>query len=867
MPTEEKDNSDVQGQAQAPQAPRASGDAEAEQAAADAQLQGPQHSRAQHGRAGDDGHGPAETAEHQAAANLGEAELFAQQDSEELLESELFVSDDDLYESIKQATPSDKTGPPPPPSKINADQQPRRSWYSAAQKMLAVAILAIVALLLRTSFKLLSSRASDERASVDQAPAATVRQQSPPGESEAAPEPEQPASLLVAHDFYRNAQYDRAYAAYDRLARALGPDAQGLRDFFDLRMALCRIKSGKHEQADRLLDNAARSHSPIVSIMANYHRSLLELQRKQYLNARASAYKALALVSTVESYTDLARLLRQRCTFLVAQATTQKVLSLSDANDDLPPELWKDPGEIDPFIRLSDRGLKALLACGSDHLKKALLAPQIYSLGDAPVPRWHAACYAAPVEEVFARFAANSGLDVTWSPAPSTDQARKNARQRPVTLYMPAATTKQLIRAAAGQVGLLAKLEDSKAITIYQGDKYASLSDHLALLTRRAIDIWQGFLVNFHDDRRLANVHLALAMLYSLKQSAPEAIAEYKLVANGFSSSPLAPYALLGSSRLKNSLRDYAGACQDLRELVEQYSGTEIANRAYVYLADSTAKAGQKAEAARLYRMVYNVTSSAESQKAAAFGAGTCYYDAANYELAAKWLSRFIDLAEEAGDRHLGSAYFLLGKTFMALQQPDQACRALRHAMAAQLSRQEYVDAVSTLIEAYVAHDELVEAIDVLEDIDAWQLSEAQSVELLLTKCRLMRRIGLPDKAIAELGDKDLYATDEKLKARIAFERAKCHITADRLDVAYKQLAEILAAAEPGELADQLKLALAQVSLKLGRYAQAVSLATALLDSPLPQQTRHEAERILAAAHVNLEDYDRAALALLGRTK
>ena len=105
-----------------------------------------------------------------------------------------------------------------------------------------------------------------------------------------------------------------------------------------------------------------------------------------------------------------------------------------------------------------------------------------------------------------------------------------------------------------------------------------------------------------------------------------DAIAEYKFTANRFSRTSFAPFALLNSSKLKAKLRDYSGARDDLKQLIEQYRNSEIYDQACMYLADVTMEAGLLQEAAKLYRKVYNLGLSLESQRASVLGAGKCFY-------------------------------------------------------------------------------------------------------------------------------------------------------------------------------------------------------------------------------------------------
>ena len=123
---------------------------------------------------------------------------------------------------------------------------------------------------------------------------------------------------------------------------------------------------------------------------------------------------------------------------------------------------------------------------------------------------------------------------------------------------------------------MLARLNEQGAVDIFDPDEYSYISRQISLLTAEAVSLWQKFLLRFHRDRRIANTHFALGLLQTQQGWFAEPITEYKLIANRFPDSTLAPFALLNLSKLKVCLRNYPGACQDLRYLVEQYPDAEI---------------------------------------------------------------------------------------------------------------------------------------------------------------------------------------------------------------------------------------------------------------------------------------------------
>ena len=790
--------------------------------------------------------------------------------------------------------------------------------------------------------------------------------------------PEGSLSLTVAEAFYRQKDYSRAYAAYDQLRQAMAADEQDepLEDFLTLKMAFCMKKAGNIQQANQLFKTLLQSPYPAIRALAAYHQIFVELENKQYWQARTRAYQTIALVETIDFYRDWALTLERDCHFLVAESLTRNVLSLCDADKDLPPQLWRHSRESslrsrfggvgsggqesDPFINVSEAQLRSFLNSGSDRLRKALLGPQIQQLqGQSAGPCWSVSCCGAPIEELLARFAAHAGLDIQWAyrQAPATEYTTLEAsgpvdgtvlrpsalltgqvegvsvakpgavRKRPVYLYLSAATPQQLVSVAAGCVGLLAQMEtaaeytdrpaggagstpseasgpvegtvrrpsallmgqvegvsvaklDQATVRILNPSDYSSLSDHLAVLCREAVSLWQRFLLTSAGDDRIANAHFALGLLKAQKGQLTDALAEYKLVANRFLQTSFAPYALLHSSRLRVNLRDFAGAREDLKQLIELYPDSEFSDQACLNLADATMKAGLFEEGARLFLKAYNLApADAGAKIASALGAGRCFYEQKDYEAAAEWLTRFISLAvparqDASPDFHL--ACLLLGKTYLARALPEQAGDALEYAVAGRLGRGEYIEAVSALVDAHAQQGHFIEAFNVLDKTGPWQFSQEESVEMLLLKTKVLRCMGLFDKAILVLGDRAEYLLDRQAKAKVLYELAKCNIAQEELGLARKNLTDVLVLIEPGPFAHEVACELADVCLKLGQNSQAVTVCRQLLDSVpslLPSQgqgvpaeagIRQRALDILATAHIRQRNYEGAVLALLG---
>ncbi len=802
---------------------------------------------------------------------------------EELSERELFAGDQDFYKLLADsALPARRMA-----GEATATQQDlgaSRRWpmlmrskhFSTIQKVIAASIIALAAMLLYTLVKTPSRpNANTTVLPATQQPPLTKPSTDDPTQvtqkavekPESAAQLRQPTSLKVAETSYLQKDYNKAYNTYNQLYQNLPAKGEEelISDFLQLKMALCIRKTGDSDQASRLFRTLSQSRSPIVRLMANYHLALLEMQNRQYLKARTRAYQTIALIGTADVDKDWAVTIQRDCHFMVAESITRNILSLRDGEKDIPRDLWEHPAEPDPFMNLDEPQLRSILIRGSDQLSKGLLSPQIQKLERPEKPlRWSVVCHGAPIDELLARFAANADIDVSWNPSVSAaeEETKNAARKRPVSLCLPAATMQEFVSVAAGHIGLLARLDEKGVVNIFDPAEYSSLSEHLSILIPEAISLWQGFLLTFHDDQRIPNGHFALGLLHSQNGQVAEAIAEYKLVANRFSQTSLAPSALLNSSKLKSGLRDYAGAREDLRQLVEQYPDNEFYGQACLHFADATMKAGLWEEAIRLYRKVYNLGLSLESRTASALGAGRCSYEKQDYAGAAEWLTRYIELAGTRENNDLCRAYSLLGKTNLALGKPQQACDAFQYALTGQLPKEEYIETTLALVEAKTQQQHFVEALALLENMQPWQFSQKEYIEILLAKSKVLRSMGLIDKAITTLGDKAEYLDDPKLKARVSFELAECLVAGGDLEVARSKLAEILTFVEPGFFSHEVALKLAEVCLKLGQNAQTISICSQLLNSRPSAQIRQKALNTLATAYQQQKNYDKAAMAL-----
>jgi tetratricopeptide (TPR) repeat protein len=643
----------------------------------------------------------------------------------------------------------------------------------------------------------------------------------------------------------------------------------------------------------------SESQSITLKALANYNLCLLEMNSGRYLNARTRAYKTIGLTGAIASDYKWALAMERNCQFLAAEAIARQVLSLSDADKELPRQLWYREEEKDPLRGLDEVELQKVLNAGIERFNTGLLAPQIKSvesIADSPaLARWSVVCNGPGIEELMARFASNAGIDVKWmrhiDNSPATEQ-QPAGWNRSVCLYLPAATAQQITSIATGAVGLLAQINDTHAsnpvsgngIIITDPTEYYILSEHTRMLNEYSIWLWRKLLLMYSDDRRVANAHFVLGVLQEQKGQASEAISEYKLVANRYSKTPLVPAALLHSSRLKTSLRDYPGASRDLKQLIEQYPENELIGQAHLNLAETTMKAGMNEQACAQYRKAYALALSTEFKAIAALGAGKCFYQQKEYEPALKWLGIYIETVDaqqltakksakpELRNNHeLYTAYLLLGKTHLALGNHQQACEALEHTVKNANASDDYAEAIATLAEAQIKQHDFVTALKTVENVRPWSFSQEQTTRFLLLKSEILRESGLVEQALALLTDRIQYLTDAKLKAYVTLEMARCEIAANHLDLARSYLTDAISSIDAGPNAQMASLELAEVCLKLKDYRQTISICKQLLlatdntegrASP-PEQIKQKASKLLSAAYSSQKDYNKAAIALL----
>jgi len=678
---------------------------------------------------------------------------------------------------------------------------------------------------------------------------------------------EKPASLLMADELYRQKKYASACQVYAALADKLPQDPQQdiVRDFLTVKMAYCRKNLGQVSETRQLWQDVLDSESVVVRVAANYQLAFMEKQNRNFFKARRLAYKAMCLVQATDMDKNRAQSLIRDCKFVLTECLSRAVLGLCDADKEIPGCLWMRAGQVAPLEQTDSENLREFLSYGKKHLARGVLTPKIEQIEQSDGSnRWQVICTNNSAEELLCRFAKNCGADILWA-SQQTPQA--SAAKRAVSVYFSAATEEELFDAAAGSAGLLACQSEQGNVRIYNPENYESLSDYISLMSSEAIGRWRSFLLTFHEDDRVANAHFIIGLLKAANGDVSDVLAEYKLVANRFPDTALAPYALFHSGLLKARIKDYKGGRDDLRKIVERYPDCEIADKSLYHLAEVTRKASLYAEAAIAYEKVYNSGFSDESKQNSAYGAGRSYYQLAEYAEAAKWLIRYTKSAKNTDTRQLYTAYFLLGESKAKLGELEQACRAFEYALNGKVSEEEYLRTAALLVDTRIEQGNFLEALDVPANLRQWQLSQKSSLEVSLLRARVLREMGLIDKSLTLLDRNIEYISDKNLRARMSFEQARCMIVKEQYESACDVLMRLLLYVEDVDVSQDATLKLVEVLLELRRNKEAVRFCRQLLESDPPEDIRKKTLILLGKAYKRQKDYESAALALTGKWK
>ncbi len=676
----------------------------------------------------------------------------------------------------------------------------------------------------------------------------------PPEVTPAGPPVGDAFSLRLAEEAYAAGRHTEALVQCDRLLAATrgNPRDQRLGDFFRLRRAQCHKWLGRMREAHDGFLTVAESPSPILRGVALLELARLALADRQYLTARTQAYRAIAAFGAVPGTAGL----RNACDLLAAEALTGKVLAFHGGADLLPEAALSPP---DPFAPLSgDREVRSLVASGTRCFREAsagLRAERAVSAGAGP--RWTVTSAGAPLEDLLHRLAGASDLDITWA------SAAPPARRRAVLLAVRDASDTRVLEVACGAVGLVARLTGAKVL-VHDPRAIQSTASLQALLGAEAVSLWRRRLLEETSADWHPRAHFALGLLYEHEGETAGAMAEYNLLARRHEASALAPRATLRSAGLRIDLRDFTGARERLLDLLNRHPNFPDSDVVYLRLGQATLEAGLHEKAVAAFRKLYYWELSRASQMGAAFGAGKGYHLLGQHEDAVKWFTRYRKVARGVGHPDRAEAEYLLARSLSAVGEASAAETALRRALAAGPRPPLRAKVILALAEALGEAEAYPEALALVARLAGDGAPAAKVDQAVLLEARLLRRMGLADRALRRLKARRTQAASHRAAVEMEIELARCFVALEHPEDARRLLESAVAHLDPGPLAQSASAELAAVHLAAGRVNQAVGLARALLAETPAEPVRRQALRTLGRAYVARRDYDRAALAFSG---
>ncbi|AQT66927.1 tol-pal system protein YbgF [Anaerohalosphaera lusitana] len=669
---------------------------------------------------------------------------------------------------------------------------------------------------------------------------------------------EMPVSWQLAHESFVGGDYDQALKIYEKLRERLKPgDTDNLfRDLIDLQVALCHYYMDDADKVSKLFTNALQSRSPAIRAMSNYYLAFIDFKNENFLSAREHAYRSLALFHTLKDH--FPAVIERDCYMLIGNALTRETISLSNSNTELPGQSWAEYMTPYHLPAMDKKGIEELLQKGIESMADAAMGPAIRerreSLGGGT---FSAIALDCPVDEFIARYANYQGYGVSW---------HKTAEQftnRPINLYLPKTIEQKIPEYAAGSAGLIVR-SDTNNLTVYNPRTYVSLAFHKRMMVNESMAVWRHFLHRYPQDPRVANAHFGLAAVYSAGGQENVAIGEYKLVASRYSDSELAPYALLYSSRIKTDMKDYAGAREDLSNIVLQYPKARISDQAYLYLAQATMKSGIYGEAADLFAKVYNLNITRRAKARAAYGAAICNYETGQFGSAEAWFERCEKFYNDDPEIDKGELYYTLAKTKFALGKYEDATTAFRLALTGNLDRKQYANVILSWAQTMMSHGDYAEALNILAAPNEEDLTLEQSCEILKAQARIYREIDLPRRSAMLLNQKIEFLANAELRGELLVELARSYVAAGDTDRAEQEYLAALDDLSEGKYKLETTLELADLCIDTGRDEQAVDICSKLLATPLDQRNRKTALSILGTAYKNQKQYDKAAMAFAG---
>ena len=427
---------------------------------------------------------------NKAAEGLDASDVFANQDDMEFNPNDIFAADESFFKTVENSSKFSFL------SKIIATDKTKIPGPMSITQLVLIANMVIITtilvfVLLRP--KVIQTVAAPALKTQPEEAAETVRPKPisltklPFINKKTAETLDDSVSWQLADQLYQERKYDQSCYVYSRLCENLNtniPEDELLRDYFTLMMALSLQNTDYKAPLSELFTQVLQSRSPLIRAVANYNLAFIEARNKRYLAARERAYKTIGLMQAFEEH--FPPTLEADCYFMLAEALTRQVLTVSESPDALPGERWTNTLSIHSIPQMPRDEFCSLLQSGMNDLAVAALKPQITEQTNMSVGlRWSTICLDAPFEELLSQFASKANLDVSWYNVP------QQVRERPSTLYIQNASQQLSAEVAAGSIGLIARF-DGENVNIYNPYSYNDLEEYKNLLTREAVSVWRN---------------------------------------------------------------------------------------------------------------------------------------------------------------------------------------------------------------------------------------------------------------------------------------------------------------------------------------------------------------------------------------
>ncbi|MFP4054998.1 MAG: hypothetical protein ACLFV7_14150, partial [Phycisphaerae bacterium] len=662
-----------------------------------------------------------------------------------------------------------------------------------------------------------------------------------------------PTTWAEAEEALLSKRYDVALARYRKLMEMAESrwDNQRLVDLLKLREGQCLLALGQAERARQNFVDAAQSSSPIVRAYANYRLGLLRAEQGLYMRGRTRAYMAIAALGMMENPSTL----EGDCDYLIASCLSRQVLSFY--NPDQKVEWTRIEGG-DPFMGVNESALIRMLQEGQEQMRRTVLGPEINPTRGTP--GLDAVCWRSPVQEVLHRFETQTGLDVEWVGVSGP------VRRRPVTMTLQGVSAQRISEVACGVVELVSDFSGS-SVSVYDIRSMNSVAQVRGVLTRQAVLAWRQFFLRRPDDPRVARGHLALARLCEAEGDSVSAVQEYQLIAERFRENDAAPEAMMRSAQLKIELLDYDGARRDLLNLLDSYPDFRATDKLYLSLGNATYEAGLYDEASGVYRKLYYLNLSPETEAAACLGVGRCMVRQKNWDEAIRWLGRYIERTPDKSGDDLIDGMALLAQSHAAKEDYDKAIQYLYPAISLEGSVRENIRATLLLADVETRKDNLVRAVGAVERVPQRSVPKDLQYEYFRVRSNVYAGMGLFNRALSILRDGIEGTEDTSLRSRLGVQVGKVYVQAGEREAALRVLTEVVGSGKlpSGKVAQSAACDLGEVCVQMGKADQAVSAVEDVLPSAETEEIRDRAREILGNAYAMRREFNKAAAVLSGQ--